>query len=230
METLLHDIRFGCRMLLKNPGFTVVAVITLALGIGANTAIFSFVNSLFLRPMPVDNPDRVVRLYAEEARGRKFDVFSYPNYADLRDRSKTLQALAAHGHVAASVGLGAGAENSEGELVTGNYFNALGINAALGRTPLPEDSQQGSFLGPSLSNDEIGRELSERNLPHKKFGSESELLREVADHAYRGNVSELIAQIAQQAARQSAPAGGRGSRRAASRRACARPARRRGPR
>jgi len=141
MDALWQDLRFGLRMLLKNPGFTLVAVITLALGIGANSAIFSFVNALFLSPLSAPNPDRVTRLYAEDTEGRKFDVFSYPNYADLRDRSQTLQALAAHRQVAASVGIGAGAENTEGELVTGNYFQALGVNAALGRALLPEDDQ-----------------------------------------------------------------------------------------
>jgi len=139
MGALSQDLRFGARMLVKQPGFTLIAVVTLALGIGANTAIFSFVNSLFLRPLAVAHPDRVVRLYAEDARGRKFDVFSYPNYADLRDRSQALQSLAAHSYVAASVGLGAGAEDTAGEVVTGNYFNLLGVNAALGRVLLPED-------------------------------------------------------------------------------------------
>src|SRR5262245_26180880 len=141
MQTFLQDIRFGVRMLLKNPGFTMITMLTLALGIGANTAIFSFVSSLFLRPLPVPEPDRVARLYGEDKQGRKFDVFSYPNYADLRDRSQTLQALAAHREVAASVGLGAGAENSGGELVTGNYFQALGVNATVGRALLPADCQ-----------------------------------------------------------------------------------------
>src|SRR5262249_23838186 len=139
MGAFWQDLRFGLRMLLKNPGFTLVAVITLALGIAPNTAIFSFVNSLFLSPLAVTNPEQVARLYAEDSRGRKFDVFSYPNYADLRDRSLTLQALAAHSFVAASVGLGAGAEDTAGEVVTGNYFNLLGVNAALGRALWPED-------------------------------------------------------------------------------------------
>src|SRR5262245_23236453 len=98
MQTLWQDLRYGARMLLRNPGFTLVATLTLGLGIGANTAIFSFVNSLFLRPLAVASPDQVVRLYAEASGGRKFDVFSYPNYADLRDRSQTLQTLAAHGY------------------------------------------------------------------------------------------------------------------------------------
>src|SRR5262245_3534914 len=139
MQTFGQDLRYGARMLGRNPGFTLVAALTLGLGIGANTAIFSFVNSLFLQPLAVTNPEQVMRLYAEDARGRKFDVFSYPNYADLRDRSQTLEALAAHSYVAASVGLGDRAENSEGELVTGNYFNLLGVPATRGRALLPAD-------------------------------------------------------------------------------------------
>jgi predicted permease len=139
LETLLQDLRFGARMLQRNPWFTLIVALTLGLGIGANTAIFSFVNSLFLRPLAIKNPEHVMRLYAEDSRGRKFDVFSYPNYADLRDRGQTLQAFAAHSYTDASVGLGAGAEDTTGEVVTGNYFNLLGVNAALGRTLLPED-------------------------------------------------------------------------------------------
>jgi predicted permease len=139
MNTLWQDLRYGARMLLRNPGFTLIAVLTLSLGIGANTAIFSFVNSLFLRPLAVTNPEQVMRLYAENSRGQKYDSFSYANYADLRDRSQTLQALAAHSYTDASVGLGAGAEDTSGEVVTGNYFNLLGVNTVLGRTLLPED-------------------------------------------------------------------------------------------
>src|SRR5215475_10426284 len=139
MQTLLQDLRYGARMLWRNPGFTLVAMLTLALGIGANTAIFSFVNLLFLRPMPIANPEQVMRLFAEDSRGPKFDVFSYPNYADLRDRSRTLQALAAHRYTSANVGLGAGAEDTPGEMVTGNYFNLLGVKATLGRALMPED-------------------------------------------------------------------------------------------
>ena len=70
MQTLWQDLRYGARMLGRNPGFTLVAALTLGLGIGANTAIFSFVNSLFLRPVAVAQPDQVMRLYAEDSRGR----------------------------------------------------------------------------------------------------------------------------------------------------------------
>jgi macrolide transport system ATP-binding/permease protein len=139
MHSLWQDLRYGARMLLRSPGFTLVAALTLGLGIGANTAIFSFVNSLFIRPLAVTNPDQVIRLYAEDSEGRKFDVFSYPNYADLRDRNQMFQALAAHKDVAANVGLGDGAEDTTGEVVTGNYFNLLGVKAVLGRALLPED-------------------------------------------------------------------------------------------
>src|SRR5262245_45753127 len=139
MQTLWQDLRYGARMLGRNPGFTLVAALTLGLGIGANTAIFSFINSLFLRPLAVANPGQVMRLYAENSPRRKFERFSYPNYADLRDRSQTLQALATHGLTDASVGLGDGAEDTAGEVVTGNYFNLLGVNAALGRALSPED-------------------------------------------------------------------------------------------
>jgi predicted permease len=137
MQTLLQDLRYGARMLLKSPAFTLVTILALALGIGANTAIFSFVNALFLRPLPVPNPDRVVRLYAEE--GRRFDTFSYANYADLRDRSAAFAGLAAHQYADVNLGTGGEAENRQGELVTGNYFSVLGVNAALGRTLSPED-------------------------------------------------------------------------------------------
>ncbi|HEX5736609.1 MAG TPA: ABC transporter permease [Blastocatellia bacterium] len=139
MESLLQDLRYGVRMLLKKPGFTVVAVLTLALGIGANTAIFSFMNSLFLRPLPFAEPDQLVRLYGEDSEGRRFDVFSYANYVDIRDRSQSFAGLAAHDYVSVNLSTGAGAESVQGEIVTGNYFSMLGANAMAGRTLLDED-------------------------------------------------------------------------------------------
>jgi putative ABC transport system permease protein len=140
MDNLLQDVRFGARMLLKRPGFAFVAVLTLALGIGANTAVFSFINALFLRPPAVGAPTRLVRLYGATDE-RPFDVFSYANYRDLRDRTQVFAGLAAHSYVSASLNTGAGAASAAGELVTGNYFDVLGVGAGAGRTLTPADDE-----------------------------------------------------------------------------------------
>src|SRR5580692_5878267 len=86
--TLLHDLRYALRQLLKSPGFTLTVVLTLALGIGANTAIFSLFNALVLRPIPAKDPARIVNVYRTVANENRFGVFSYPEYADYRDRNR----------------------------------------------------------------------------------------------------------------------------------------------
>src|SRR5215510_12370486 len=95
MHTMLQDLRYGVRMLLKKPGFTVVAVLSLALGIGANTAIFSLVNTAMLRPLPIQQPERLVALINTEE-NHTFPSFSYPNYKDLRDRNEVFSGLIAY--------------------------------------------------------------------------------------------------------------------------------------
>ncbi|HYN85043.1 MAG TPA: ABC transporter permease [Pyrinomonadaceae bacterium] len=141
METLLQDLRYGARTLWKRPGFTLVAVVTLALGIGANTAVFSYVNSLFLQPLPVGEPDRLVRLYGTGASGQPFGVFSYANFADLRERAAAAADFAAHQFTSVSFNAGGGAESAAGEVVTGNYFSVMRADAALGRALSPEDDR-----------------------------------------------------------------------------------------
>lgn len=96
MGTFWQDLRHGIRMQAKSPAFTAVAVLTLALGIGANTATFSFINSLFLRPLPLEEPDRLVRLYGVDRGGDRFAVVSVPNYLDLRGRNEVFAGPAAH--------------------------------------------------------------------------------------------------------------------------------------
>jgi hypothetical protein len=86
MKNILQDLRYGARMLMKNPGFTLIAVLTLALGVGANTAIFSVVHALLLRPLPYHEPDRLVQLTNKTSRARRSGI-SYPNYGDWRERA-----------------------------------------------------------------------------------------------------------------------------------------------
>src|SRR5262245_33503741 len=96
METLLQDIRYGCRSLIKQPGFTVIAVVTLALGIGANTAIFRVVNAVLLRPLPYKNSDRIMTIWQTDARGGvAWEAVSPANFVDLRDRAQLFEAIAA---------------------------------------------------------------------------------------------------------------------------------------
>src|SRR5512145_1352183 len=95
MQTLFQDLRYGARMLLKSPGFTLVAVITLGLGIGANTAIFSLVNTVTMRPLPVAQPERVVEV-TPLLKGVSMGAFSYPFYKDFRDENEVFDGMAAY--------------------------------------------------------------------------------------------------------------------------------------
>jgi predicted permease len=139
LAELWQDLRYGARVLRKKPGFTCVAVLTLGLGIGANTAIFSLVNTVLLRSLPIAQPEQVVTLnFGTPGRG-SFPLLGYPEYTDYRDRNQVLAGLAAMGM--AQVGLSNNGTNERilGLHVTGNYFSLLGVGAALGRVITPED-------------------------------------------------------------------------------------------
>jgi macrolide transport system ATP-binding/permease protein len=123
-----QDLRYAARMLRKQPGFTTAVVLTLALGIGANTAIFTLVNATLFQRLPVPDRERVV--YVNRGDG---EVFSYPAYAWLRDGSKGFDGLAAWGGIVASLNAGNAAELVTGAIVTGNFFDVLGIRAERGR-------------------------------------------------------------------------------------------------
>jgi predicted permease len=148
MTTLMQDVRFAIRMLLKNPVFTVVAVLTLALGIGANTAIFSLTDQVLLRSLPVVRPQELVLLRSPGPRpgrvstdGSEDEVFSYPLYKDLREHSPAFSGLLARfpDSTLSVSAQGHTAERSTGELVSGNYFEVLGVRPALGRVFTSED-------------------------------------------------------------------------------------------
>ncbi|MBA3805269.1 MAG: ABC transporter permease, partial [Acidobacteria bacterium] len=141
METLLKDVRYGLRMLRKSPGLTIVAVISLGLGIAANTAIFSVVNAVLLKPLPVAEPGSVVALYTSDYSGPLYGSSSYPDYLAFRDQSEVLSGLVAYTPRPLSFNSGDHSERVFGEIVTGNYFDVLGIKPEQGRTFLPEEDQ-----------------------------------------------------------------------------------------
>ncbi|HEX8772906.1 MAG TPA: ABC transporter permease [Pyrinomonadaceae bacterium] len=138
IETLIKDLRYGMRRLTRSPGFTLVALLSLALGIGANTAIFSLVNTALLRPLPVERPAQLVSLTNATA-NRIFPTFSYPNYKDLRDRNDVFDGLLAYRFAPLSLSHDGINERTWGYVVTGNYFGVLGVKPALGRMISPED-------------------------------------------------------------------------------------------
>jgi len=141
MRTFLQDLRYGARMLLKKPDFTLIAALTLAFGVGANTAIFSFIDTLFFRPLPVREPNRLVKVYGQrnESRNRELS-FAYPEYAYFRDHSASFEALAAH-YSTSPLKVVADGESREaqGAVVSANYFPMLGVRPLLGRFFLPEE-------------------------------------------------------------------------------------------
>ena len=139
--TLLQDFKFSVRRLLKSPSFTLVAVASLALGIGANTAIFSLVNTVLLRPLPVEKPERLVSV-SVLGKDDSMLAFSYPSYKDFRDRSgDVLAGLFAERLAPMSLSRGSNNERVWGYLVSGNYFEVLGVGAARGRTFTPEEDR-----------------------------------------------------------------------------------------
>ena len=149
MQTLLQDLRYGVRMLLKQPSFTLLAVLTLALGIGANTAIFSLLDQVLLRRLPVVNPEELVVLRSPgPIRGHgssDSDIatsFSVPMYKGLRDNNQVFSGLLARYAIPLSVSTRGQTERAAGELVSGNYFETLGVRPALGRVFSLEDDKQ----------------------------------------------------------------------------------------
>ena len=146
MHALWQDVRYGLRMLAKHPGFTAIAVLTLALGIGANTAIFSLLNQILLRQLPVRNPGELSLLRSPGPKsghvwsdGDDSEIFSYPLYKGLAKNTSVFDGAIARYSFSASISNHGQTDLGSGELVSGNYFQTLGVGAAMGRVLTPED-------------------------------------------------------------------------------------------
>src|SRR5262245_16284792 len=142
MNTLIQDIRFGLRMLLKSPSVSIVATIALALGIGANTAIFSVVNAVLLRPLPFPDPDSLVAVFESDTqRGQVRGSHSYPNFMDMRSQNTVFERVASY-HGADYILTGHGESTRlQGSVVTADLFPLLGVAPMLGRTFLPDEDK-----------------------------------------------------------------------------------------
>ena len=157
MNTLLHDIRYGVRMLLKHKGFSAVAIIALGLGIGANTAIFSLVNGVLLRPLPFPNSDRIIYFEGKNpAAGITDSNISYLDFTDWSQQTDLFASTAAYWTGNADLsGDGAEPEAVPRAGVTTGFFSVLGVQPVLGRAIVPEDDKPATFnegRGPSRSS------------------------------------------------------------------------------
>jgi predicted permease len=139
LERLGQDVHYGARMLRKNLGFTLIAVITLALGIGANTTLFSVINGVLLRPLAFNEPDRIARLFQWDGR----QSVSTPNYLDLKNQTQLFEHLAAYGNRAGNLTGADEPERVSHAAVSADFFKVLGVEPILGRTFLPEEDKPG---------------------------------------------------------------------------------------
>ncbi|HKC87732.1 MAG TPA: ABC transporter permease [Blastocatellia bacterium] len=146
MQTLWQDLRYGARVLLKNPGFSLIAVITLALGIGANTAIFSVVNAVLLRPLPFNDPERLVMGWnrGAEAAGGDRTPLAVADLLDWRAQSRSFAEIGAFQNIMYSYTGGDSPERVQAAGVTANFFSILGANAQLGRAFSPDEERPGA--------------------------------------------------------------------------------------
>ena len=140
METLAQDIRYAVRGLRKAPGFTLVALLTLALGIGVNSSIFSVVNAILFRPLPVERPNELVDIYGRAVTSTEHATHSYPNYLSYREATRTLTDLIGYANFFAHLSIEGSSDLVVGELVTDNYFKTLGVRPAIGRVFTREEA------------------------------------------------------------------------------------------
>src|SRR5215471_7275283 len=143
IESLFQDLRYGFRMLVRSPGFAVIAIVTLALGIGANTTIFSVVNGVLINPLPFHDSDQLVSLF-EEIPNFKNGSISYPDFVDWQRMNRTFTAIAAYRSQGFNLSGQDEPERLQGEMVAAGFFEILGVNALHGRTFTPQDDHLGA--------------------------------------------------------------------------------------
>src|SRR5438552_9809829 len=145
METLFQDLRYSLRLLWKSPGFAVMAVLALALGIGANTAIFSVVNAVLLKPLPYKEPDRLVMVWAKDPqKGFSTLPVSPANFADWREQNRVFEEMAASRDSIYNLTGEGEPETIIGYRFSANFFHVMGVSPMLGRTFLPEEDRPGN--------------------------------------------------------------------------------------
>jgi macrolide transport system ATP-binding/permease protein len=203
-ETLFADIRYALRWLRRSPAFTLIAVASLAIGIGFNTALFTIVDAVLFRPLPVERPDRLVDVYTTSRDGDTYATSSYLDYLDMKAKNEVFTDLLGYSVSLDAIKFSEGSRPALGEVVTGNYFQLLGVKPLLGRTLLPSDDVKGApkvaFLSYRLwareygaSPQAIGQSIRIHNHPYTIVG--------VAPREYTGMVpiisSELWTTMAQ---------------------------------
>src|SRR5262245_22728281 len=168
LEILRQDLRYGLRMLLKNPGFTTIAALTLALGIGANTAIFSVVNVLLFKPLPYPGSERLMQLYKfNNASRRESPMWEYPKFEMLRDQNRSFDLVAALQNNSATITGDGEPERVNFEFVSANYFPLLGLSPVIGRTFSAEEDRTPGAQPVAV----IGSELWRR-----RFGADPQVI------------------------------------------------------
>ena len=141
METLIQDLRYAFRVIVKSPVLSGLAIVSLALGIGANTTIFSVANALLLQTLPVAEPSRLMALYTTDQKNPGFSAMSHLNWKDYRQQADVFEGILGYDWTEMSLKTTGDAQRVFGQLVSGNYFEVLGIQAALGRTFGPRDDE-----------------------------------------------------------------------------------------
>ena len=180
MDTLLQDIRYAARSLRRSPGFTIVAVLTLALGIGANAAIFSVVNGVLLRPLAYANPDQLVMVWGHNENIGN-ETASLPDFKDWRERNTVFESMAAVANTRFDVTGDGEPERVDAALTTANFFHVLGVTPALGRAFNAEEEASGRDRVVVLSHgfwerrfgaraDAVGRSITLSGIPYTVIG------------------------------------------------------------